>query len=91
MRKSWLVKRRNDRIKKLERVTASVNPDSDSDWSDDDEPTFAPSCARRLKPWEDEHVASIPRLVLPPPIVRQSMGVGRGPVMLVTSVTLDSN
>ena len=40
--------------------------------------------------WEQEHEACIPRLVLPPPMARQSMGLGLVPAVLEVQMGIDS-
>ena len=89
IQKTWSTRRKHDRTNKQRRVESA--PDG-WDWSDEDEESRV---IRKLQmkettAWEQEHEAVIPRLVLPPPILRQSMGLGLVPAMLELQMGIDS-
>ena len=87
IQKAWSKRRKQDRTNKQRRVESSDG----WDWSDDDEePRMIRKLQKETTAWEQENEVVIPRLVLPPPILRQSMGLGLVPAMLELQMCIDS-
>ena len=84
------VHRKYDRANKARRYDAFVESDSSHESDDDQGPPPTLARENRKLPATELHEADVPRLVLPSPIVRQSVALGLVPAHLDVLLSLAS-